>query len=72
MLPAFLTQQVPADGRGTASGMYNFFGFMGSSLGGILGGVLIQLSPTLPEFLGVAVLLAWYFFGLPVAPEVDS
>lgn len=72
MLPAFLTRQVPAAGRGAASGMYNFFGFIGASLGGMLGGALIQVSPTLPEFLGVAVLLAWYFFGLPVPPQVDS
>ena len=42
ILPAFLTQQVPAAGRGTASGVYNFFGFIGSSLGGMLGGALIQ------------------------------
>jgi MFS family permease len=72
ILPAFLTQQVPAGGRGAASGVYNFFGFIGSSLGGMLGGALIQVSPSLPEFLGVTILIAWYFFGLPIPPESNS
>ena len=53
ILPAFLTQRVPASGRGTASGVYNFSGFIGSSLGGMLGGALTHLSPSLPEFVGV-------------------
>jgi MFS family permease len=72
ILPAFLTQQVPAAGRGTASGVYNFFGFIGSSLGGMLGGVLLHFSPSLPEFFGVAMLIAWYFLGLPIPPERNS
>jgi predicted MFS family arabinose efflux permease len=72
ILPAFLTQQVPAGGRGAASGVYNLFSFVGASLGGMLGGALIQLSPSLPEFLGVAILIAWYFFGLPIPPESNS
>jgi len=72
ILPAFLTQQVPSAGRGTASGVYNSFGFIGSSLGGILGGALIHISPSLPELAGVAMLIAWYFLGLPVAPEANS
>src|SRR5262245_19647940 len=72
ILPAFLTREVASAGRGAASGLYNFFGFIGSSLGGMLGGALIQLSPALPEFLGVAILLSWYFLGLPVPPEGNS
>jgi MFS family permease len=72
ILPAFLTQQVPSAGRGTASGVYNSFGFIGSSLGGILGGALIHISPSLPELAGVALLIAWYFLGLPVVPEANS
>ena len=72
ILPAFLTQRVPAGGRGAASGVYNSFGFIGSSLGGMLGGALIQISPALPEVLGVAILFAWYFLGLPAAPENRS
>jgi len=72
MLPTFLTQQVPAGGRGTASGVYNSFGFIGSALGGMLGGALIHISPALPELLGVGVLIAWFFLGLPVPAVSDS
>jgi MFS family permease len=69
LLPTFLTQRIPQAGRGTATGVYTFFGFIGSSLGGILGGVLIHVYPSLPEFLGVMLLVLWYFSGLPTAPE---
>ena len=72
MLPTFLTHQVPAGGRGTASGVYNSFGFIGSSLGGMLGGALTHISPALPEFVGVALLILWFFVGLPVPPEANS
>jgi len=68
ILPAFLSQRIPTAGRGTASGIYNFFGFIGSSLGGMLGGALIHISPSLPEFLGVGLLILWYFLGLPIPP----
>jgi len=69
MLPAFLSRRVPAGGRGTATGVYNLFGFAGSSIGGMLGGALISISPSLPEFCGVALLLLWYFLGLPTSAD---
>ena len=72
ILPAFLTQQVPPAGRGTASGVYNFFGFIGSAGGGMLGGALIHFSPALPEFVGVALLILWYFLGLPLTAESNT
>ena len=72
MLPAFLTQQVPAAGRGTASGVYNSCGFIGSSLGGMLGGALIHISPALPELIGVGMLISWFFLGLPVPFKSDT
>jgi Na+/melibiose symporter-like transporter len=72
ILPAFLSQYVPAAGRGMASGIYNFFGFIGSSLGGMLGGALTHISPSLPELLGVALLVSWFFVGLPIPPESSS
>lgn len=72
LLPTFLTQRIPQAGRGTATGVYTFFGFIGSSLGGMLGGVLIHIYPSLPEFLGVMLLVLWYFSGLPTAPENAS
>jgi MFS family permease len=69
LLPAFLTQRVPPSGRGSASGIYTFAGFAGSSVGGILGGTLMQISPSLPEFFGVVTLLLWFFLGLPSPPD---
>jgi sugar phosphate permease len=69
ILPAFLTQRISSSGRGTATGVYNFFGFIGASLGGMLGGALIHFSPSLPELLGVILLIAWYIVGLPIPPD---
>jgi MFS family permease len=69
LLPAFLTQRIPPGGRGTATGIYTFFGFIGSSIGGMLGGVLIHISPSMPEAVGVALLALWYFLGLPTPPD---
>jgi len=69
MLPTFLTRRIPPGGRGTATGVYNLFGFVGSSLGGMLGGALISVSPALPELCGVALLLLWFFLGLPSTTE---
>jgi MFS family permease len=72
ILAAFLTQRIPLGGRGTATGVYTFFGFVGSSLGGMLGGGLLHLSPSLPEFVGVSLLFVWYFLGLPSRPDPVS
>jgi MFS family permease len=72
LLPAFLTQKIPPAGRGTATGIYTFFGFIGSSLGGMLGGGLLHISPSLPEFVGVLLLVSWYFLGLPTRPDSIS
>ena len=69
LLPTFLTQRIPPGGRGTATGLYTSFGFVGSSLGGMLGGALIPISPSLPELLGVLLLMLWYISGLPSPPE---
>ena len=72
ILAAFLTQRIPPGGRGTATGVYTFFGFVGSSLGGMLGGGLLHISPSLPEFVGVLLLFIWYFLGLPTRPDSIS
>ncbi len=72
ILPAFLTQRIPQGGRGTATGVYTSFGFVGSSLGGMLGGGLLHLSPSLPELVGVLLLVIWYFLGLPSHPDSIS
>ncbi|HWO43677.1 MAG TPA: MFS transporter [Candidatus Eisenbacteria bacterium] len=72
VLPAFLTQRLPPAGRGTATAVYTFFGFVGSSIGGMSAGALVRFSPSLPEILGLALLVAWYFFGLPEPPDSSS
>jgi MFS family permease len=72
ILAAFLTQRIPPGGRGTATGIYTFFGFVGSSLGGMLGGGLLHISPSLPEFVGVSLLFVWYCLGLPSRPDSVS
>jgi MFS family permease len=72
LLPAFLSSRVPQSGRGSASGIYTFAGFAGSSVGGILGGALMHISPSLPEFLGVVTLLMWFFLGLPAPPDHNA
>jgi MFS family permease len=69
LLPSFLTQRIPPGGRGTATGVYTFFGFIGSSIGGMLGGMLIHISPSLPEVVGVALLALWFVLGLPTPPD---
>jgi predicted MFS family arabinose efflux permease len=69
LLPSFLTQRIPPGGRGTATGVYTFFGFIGSSIGGMLGGMLIHISPSLPEVVGVALLALWFVMGLPTPPD---
>jgi len=72
VLPAFLTQRLPPAGRGTATAVYTFFGFVGSSIGGMSAGALVRFSSSLPEILGVGLLVAWYFFGLPEPPDSSS
>ena len=72
LLPTFLTKMIPPGGRGTATGVYTFFGFIGSSLGGMLGGALIHIAPSLPELVGVILLVLWFFLGLPNPPETTS
>lgn len=72
LLPTFLTQRIPTGGRGSATGAYNFFGFIGASLGGMFAGALTHISPALPELVGVLLLVAWYFLGLPNPPESAS
>jgi membrane-bound ClpP family serine protease len=41
----------------------------GGTIALLLAGVLIHVYPSLPEFLGVVLLVLWYFSGLPTAPE---
>jgi hypothetical protein len=38
----------------------------------MLGGGLLHISPSLPEFVGVLLLFIWYFIGLPSRPDSVS
>ena len=69
LLPSFLTQRLPPEGRGTATGFYNFAGFLGASLGGILAGTLSHIDHSLPEAVGLAVIVIWALIGLPNTPD---
>ncbi|HEY7536069.1 MAG TPA: MFS transporter [Thermodesulfobacteriota bacterium] len=72
LLPAFLTQRVPTEGRGAATGFYNLAGFFGASLGGILAGVLYNLNHRFPLMLGLLLLMVWVLMGLPNPPDSDA
>ncbi len=69
LLPSFLTQRVSSEGRGSATGFYNFSGFMGNALGGMLAGELGHLGHSIPQIAGLLVLLLWPLRGLPNPPE---
>jgi MFS family permease len=72
LLPAFLTQRVPPESRGSATGFYNLAGFSGASLGGLLAGVLYHLNQRIPFGLGLVFLAVWPLIGLPNPPNLDS
>ena len=69
LLPSFLTQRVALQGRGAAAGFYNFSGFLGSAVGGMLGGILSHIGHSLPQVAGLALLLFWWLRGLPKPPD---
>jgi len=83
-LPSLVSKVAPAGGKGTAMGIYSTSQFLGSALGGILGGWLFQHGGLSTVFLGCAALcLGWAVIAgtmreppyvtslrLPVAPEL--
>lgn len=70
LLPAFLTQAVGQEKRGSAAGIYNLLSFFGSALGGMMSGYLYQINPALPLISGFIVIIVWGLFGLPSPPEI--
>lgn len=82
-LPSLISKVSPAGGKGTAMGVYSTSQFLGSALGGILGGWLFQHGGLSVVFLGCAGLAAlWLGFAvtmreppyvtnlrLPLSPE---
>ncbi|GBD37853.1 Inner membrane transport protein YajR [bacterium HR37] len=72
LLPAFLTQRVSWESRGSATGIYNLLGFLGASFGGMFAGFLYHLNQRTPLILGLVILAAWAYMGLPKPPDTDS
>ena len=68
LLPAFLTQTVGQEKRGTATGIYNLLSFLGSSIGGMAAGYLYQMNPSVPLIFGFILIILWGLSGLPVPP----
>ena len=57
-MPSLISKVSPAGGKGTAMGVYSTSQFLGSAMGGILGGFLFQHGGLNVVFIGCAVLLA--------------
>ena len=68
LLPAFLTQTVGQEKRGSATGIYNLLSFLGSSIGGMAAGFLYQMNPAVPLIFGFILIILWGLSGLPVPP----
>ncbi|MCP9340580.1 MFS transporter [Stutzerimonas xanthomarina] len=60
-LPSLISKVAPAGGKGTAMGIYSTSQFLGSGLGGVLGGWLFQLGGLGPVFAGCVALCALWF-----------
>lgn len=74
-LPSLISKVSPAGGKGTAMGVYSTSQFLGSALGGILGGWLFQHGGLSVVFLGCAALAAlWLTFAVTMRepPYVTS
>ncbi|UVK93152.1 MFS transporter [Pseudomonas atacamensis] len=74
-LPSLISKVAPAGGKGTAMGVYSTSQFLGSALGGILGGWLFQHGGLSVVFLGCAALAAlWLAFAVTMRepPYVTS
>lgn len=72
LLPAFLTQRIPSENRGSATGFYNLSSFLGAAIGGMLTGLLYNINESLPLLVALMLLLIWLKSGLPNAPEKDG
>lgn len=74
-LPSMLTRLLSMEKRGAASGVYSTGQFVGTFLGGVAGGGLLQLFGTAGVFvllLFLAVLIAVVLWRLPPLPEFNT
>ncbi len=72
LIPAFLTQRVPQENRGTSTGFYSLSSFLGASIGGMLAGYLYHLNPIYPVICALVFVILWLLTGLPTPPNTDS
>lgn len=72
LLPAFLTQRVASESRGSAIGFYTLAGFIGSAIGGMLAGACYEYNHKLPLVISMLFLIGWALAGLPSPPDTDS
>ena len=68
MLPAFLTQRISSENRGTLSGFFNLANFLGACIGGMSSGALYQTHESLPLVFGLFFMALWKLVGLPNPP----
>jgi len=74
-LPSLISKVSPAGGKGTAMGVYSTSQFLGSALGGIMGGWMFQHGGLSAVFIGCAALAAlWLAFAVTMRepPYVTS
>ena len=68
LMPAFLTQRIPSEYRGTSTGFYNLSSFFGASVGGMMSGFLYELNRIYPIIFIIFFLIIWLLVGLPKSP----
>lgn len=61
-LPSLMSKIAPAGAKGTASGIYSTFQFMGAFVGGVGGGWLLQEFGVAAVYIGASSLLIVWFF----------
>jgi len=59
LMPSLVTKFAPAGARGTASGVFNTFQFLGPFVGGTVGGILMGINPKLLFAFVLLATLVW-------------
>jgi MFS family permease len=72
-LPSLLTRTVYAGGKGTATGVYSSFQFLGAFFGGTLGGWVSGRWGAMAVFMAAAVLcVVWLVIAWPMEPPIKT
>ena len=72
LLPAFLTQRVRPQNRGSVTGFYSLASFLGLAAGGMAAGALAHFGHAVPLACAVLGLALWPALGLPNPPEAET